>query len=1050
MGRLGEEPETASGERGAVLVIFALFMSLAVLLSAFVIDAGNWFEHQRHLQVQADAAAFAAAAKFNYPCTPTVEKAIYQTAGQYGGAETVLTPGGKSEGAATPLYNTQIGGTTQANIHEEINSKKYFGQASEDNTVEKAPCEPEASMIDVKMTETSLPWFFKILDVPRINAHARVSIVKQQFATAVEPIIESEPIEARVFYVNDSPDGSDSNYNDELLATGLLTNIGSNEEKGTIKWTDSSAPVAVKVNKPHIGVRIALAGKAGALTGAGNEGVSVCLHEYVECFDEDSGVVPPLLNISGYSKEGEGTAVPLAPVAHKVALSTPAPDTCTDAYFNDWPLSEKAATCSITLSAELQYGKESTSAAGITVTPELVYTEGFSNNKKTVKEAAMKLEGGLWTGTVNLPSYFYGNFGSTEIDLLVKCEPKVAKSVCEKATKTEEKKLTDVQRAFSAGPDGSDRIVAAKVFEPGGATPVPGEKDADAFELCEAADAQSCTHNLAVTVELSGSLEDAKKYFNSEGKPIPPFHVFYGDNDQENDDQFVMSCPPTTSKVGVVALYEEALNVGCKGKYSVNSHGGSCTAEKATQEKIAAEETAEKEKREKEEAAKKARETKEKEAKAKWEAEEKETKITKAQRETKEKEQTTTRTADEKAEKEALEKEEAAKTKREKEEKEAREKWAAEEKETKITKAQRETKEKELKTQLEKEEKAKTITKAQRETKEKESKTQWEKEEKETKLTKAQRETKETEQTTTRTAAEKAEKEARELRATAKAKREKEEKEAREKWAAEEKETKITKAQRETKEKEQATAREAAEKEEAVARAKRENEEAATKGAKEKQEGAAHECVGLVEANGKENFKGVSEGEQADELTAVFQNYLAKRIEGQLNGTKFECPNKWVNNNQGGIPIIPANDSRLIQFFVVPFTVTDFERKNQVSPLVPIANFATFYVTGWDSGNLEAGQGTGKAWNPKERRDGCSEKLFKRLPVAEREELENEAIPLKQREQKEKEKGFDDDTEQPREVVGHLIKYVNVLGEVAGTEGCKPEGVETCEAVLTE
>ncbi len=185
------------------------------------------------------------------------------------------------------------------------------------------------------------------------------------------------------------------------------------------------------------------------------------------------------------------------------------------------------------------------------------------------------------------------------------------------------------------------------------------------------------------------------------------------------------------------------------------------------------------------------------------------------------------------------------------------------------------------------------------------------------------------------------------------------------------------------------------------------------------------------------------------ELTASFQNYLAKRVEGAANGTHYYCPDKWVNNNEGAVPVIPSNDSRLMQFFVVPFTVTDFQRKNEVSPLVPIQNFATFYVTGWDAGNTEAAQGK-KAWNPKERRDGCSEKLFKKLPAAEQTELENEAIPLKQREQKEKEKGFDDDTEQPREIVGHLIKYVNVLAEASGNVECKLEGLETCEATLTE
>ncbi len=351
------------------------------------------------------------------------------------------------------------------------------------------------------------------------------------------------------------------------------------------------------------------------------------------------------------------------------------------------------------------------------------------------------------------------------------------------------------------------------MFEPA----APGEPDANAFEVCEPADEEKCTHNVAATIKLSGSLQDAKKFLTAENQPISPFHVLYADNDQENDDQFVMTCPPTINPVNAAVPWEQALERGCEGQYNVNAKGpsGTCASEK---------------------------------------------------------------------------------------------------------------------------------------------------------------------------------------------------------------------------------------------------------------ELGNHECVGLVATDeSKTNFKGATEGKRAEELTVAFQSSVAHRVENGVNGTKFECPNKWQNDNGGGVPIIKANDSRLVQFFVVPFTVTDFERKGEVSPLVPITNFATFYVTGWGAGNVNAGQGSGVFWNPKERRDGCSEKLFNKpsgswhifnkegkeesvgpLTAAERTELENEAIPLKTREQKEKEKGFDDDVEQPREVVGHLIKYVNVLGEGSGNVTCKQESFETCEEHLTE
>src|SRR5690242_19611974 len=111
-------------------------------------------------------------------------------------------------------------------------------------------------------------------------------------------------------------------------------------------------------------------------------------------------------------------------------------------------------------------------------------------------------------------------------------------------------------------------------------------------------------------------------YLSPECPAIPPFHVLQADNDQDSDDQFVISCPPTTSEQNVVPVYDEALAHGCAGKYSVNTQGGSCASEAAANEKIAAEEKAEREAREKAEAAKAKREKEEAEARKKWAEEE--------------------------------------------------------------------------------------------------------------------------------------------------------------------------------------------------------------------------------------------------------------------------------------------------------------------------------------------------------------------------------------------------------------------------------------------
>src|SRR5207247_1159947 len=59
----------ARREHGGVLVLVAVWLPLAVLLASFVIDIANWFEHKRHLQMQADAAALAGAREMRIPCS---------------------------------------------------------------------------------------------------------------------------------------------------------------------------------------------------------------------------------------------------------------------------------------------------------------------------------------------------------------------------------------------------------------------------------------------------------------------------------------------------------------------------------------------------------------------------------------------------------------------------------------------------------------------------------------------------------------------------------------------------------------------------------------------------------------------------------------------------------------------------------------------------------------------------------------------------------------------------------------------------------------------
>jgi Flp pilus assembly protein TadG len=508
-------------ERGAVLVTFALAAPVVVLFAAFALDAGNWFLHKRHLQVQADAAAFATAQEFAVePCNKT---AVYHRAGEYGGASFVSTPESEKEGpSVTPLFNEQVGNVPQSHIHELINSKRYYQQSSpvDATAVEKSPC--ETSMVDVKMTETEPPWFFKhVLGVTHINAHARIEILQELNASGVEPlaVAESAPTAAEAYFVNED-------NNNAVIAKTPLKKIGTRE--GQDIWSNSESPLAVPLSKTnattaHIGVVVALSGKA--------TDTSCPTHPYVRCFDE--GKTGPLLHIAGYSTAGTGSLT--APLARQVTLSNPAPNTCTDGYF-----SNSSTSCTVTISAKIDYG--STNRTGVTVKPEVGGVKGSA--------LSYNAETGLWTGVAS-----HSGEGSNEVSLVVECNNKIKESPCEKEKASTTATIKDVQRSYAAGEAGSGSISGAWISEVGGLA-----QDANSFPVCE-----GCTHKLVVTVNVGGSLADAQTYSD------PLYRLRFGNSQAE-----VVGCEPGKEPSGTD--YRENLAVGCQHTYTANISDPNCTS----------------------------------------------------------------------------------------------------------------------------------------------------------------------------------------------------------------------------------------------------------------------------------------------------------------------------------------------------------------------------------------------------------------------------------------------------------------------------------------
>jgi hypothetical protein len=500
------------GERGAVLVLFAVFAPIAILLAAFAIDAGNWFVHERHLQLQADAGALAAAQAFQ-PCS---NAAIEAQAHQYSGV------------SGTPLYNFQIGGTPSTNVHELINSQTYYSQATPvDSSASTAPpC--TSQMVDVKLTENQLPWYWRAFSsVPYINAHARVQVFQKTTDTGAEPISvnENAPRAAKAYFVNES--------NGNVVAQVPLSNQGSNSFGEEI-WNNATAPVSVPINVTNevskqkvgnIGVRIALSGDPNNTTCPSNSPL-------VNCFDSTPKTTTiTLVHIQGWT--GLGTGSPTEPKARSATLS---PGTCSDGYFSSSP-----ASCSVGVQARVDVGA-TPNPAGLTVAAAMG-AKSFPLTYNTSGPFS-----GQWTGSATLAP----GSGSEQIDLQVKCTGNITPS-CSKTTTT---KIEDAQRSYSAGSN-SGPIHSAGISEQQGSSLVGG---ADSFQVCETGHT-ICTHQLVVNITTTGSLANAQTYND------PLYTMRFGSGTSASQTGAVQ-CPP-----GGQGGFKESLEKGCSGTYGANAEG---------------------------------------------------------------------------------------------------------------------------------------------------------------------------------------------------------------------------------------------------------------------------------------------------------------------------------------------------------------------------------------------------------------------------------------------------------------------------------------------
>jgi hypothetical protein len=520
----------ARREDGGVVVMVALWLPLLLVLGSFVIDVGNWFEHRRNLQMQADAAALAAAGEFRRPC---VNDPVKDMAHIYGGASPA--------GAVTGAYNEQVGDRPAANVRLLVNSQTWFNQPDNvDATVDtREPC--QAAMIDVKLTETDLPWFLRVARVvPFINAHARVSFrrVGQNPRSSVPiGVPEANPKRGRVELVDEGTG--------EVLGQAPLARMDAGEGGDAI-WSNAAQPIERRIDRARIGVRVVLSGSDATTFSCGDA--------LVDCFEQPSARRGIAL-IRGYSTQGTvGTTDP--PRDRDVRLTS---GTCPVTSLSTPYFVGRDTGCNIGVDAEIDFGTTNpVGDRGAKVTANLV-----GDTKKSYA-VTYDSERRRWTNTSAIP--IAAGSGQTPIEL--RWEQTKGSVVIDGSTKTCSTANNNpckgsfdaVHRTLSANDDVSGPIrdvLVTEVDAEGVPLPAPANSPYS-FPRCTS-DTDSCSRRLRVDVRIP-SLEKAQ---SADAEPIAMRVAGSGSRTQALD------CDPDVPNL------KQELEEGC-GRQYVRNTGQSC------------------------------------------------------------------------------------------------------------------------------------------------------------------------------------------------------------------------------------------------------------------------------------------------------------------------------------------------------------------------------------------------------------------------------------------------------------------------------------------
>jgi len=221
-----------SSERGAVIVMVAIWLPVLALFVSFAVDFAHFFDYSRNLQNRADAAALAAGNAYGGVCfgtfTTTQTNGIGQAAQQYAGPPnqdptnpyTVPNNLPYAYSTFTPTQYKNVPNLTQGtppNYHMLLNATQNWDSGGTDWSMGNGTAKGSSlalckstdedgktgPMADVRLTQSNLGLFFPLLGTtPTISAHARVTLEESAGSNSVIPIAVRDPGAIQCIAVN--------------------------------------------------------------------------------------------------------------------------------------------------------------------------------------------------------------------------------------------------------------------------------------------------------------------------------------------------------------------------------------------------------------------------------------------------------------------------------------------------------------------------------------------------------------------------------------------------------------------------------------------------------------------------------------------------------------------------------------------------------------------------------------------------------------------------------------------------------------------------------